>query len=430
MNTETGIKQPIAVILIPFLPTLRLLFFYLAAPPLLLAIILFYAINNTSIIQSNWPLSHSDIQRAKEIVNNSTLKTQKTLKLSEKDLNLALNYLLNYYVHSTSQIIVKDDLLHFKISLLLNKNDFGKYLNFSFKLTKQHGYPVINSLQIGSIKIADEFAGVFLESIIKYTPLKEYYILAAQHIRDIQFNSEDLIINYINSADLNLKNKLGLNNKNYQPVIFYQQHITNIISQHDPKWRLSLTELMQPLFQLAHHRSAFTSAISENRAVLIAISTYVNKREIQAFLPIDISPKTHKQYPASLYQRTDIAKHFIASAVLAATGAGTLAHILGQEKELIDAKQGSGFSFIDLAGDRAGLRFGKTAVESEAQAKKLQKHMTNIKDYTAFMPDVRDLPENMNDQTFKQIYRSIYSSKYQRVLKKIDRRISKSAIYQ
>lgn len=427
MNTETGIKQ--WLYLIPFLPSLRLLFFYLAAPPLLLAIILFYAVNDTPIIQNNWSLSHSDIQRAKEIVSNSTLKTQKTIRLSEKDLNLALSYLLNYYVRSTSQITVKDNLLHFKISILLNKNDFGKYLNFSFKLTKQHGYPVINSLQIGSIKIADEFAGMLLESIIKYTPLKEYYILAAQHIRDIQFNSKGLTISYITSTDLHLKNKLGLNNKNYQPVIFYQQQISNIIAQHNPKWRLSLTELLQPLFKLAYHRSTFTNAISENRAVLVAISTYVNKNEIQAFLPIDISPTTHRQYPASLYQRTDMAKHFIASAVLAATGAGTLAHILGQEKELIDAKQGSGFSFIDLAGDRAGLRFGKTAVESEAQAKKLQKHMANIKDYTAFMPEVRDLPENMNDLTFKQIYRSIYSSKYQRVLKRIDRRISNLAIY-
>ena len=193
---------------------------------------------------------------------------------------------------------------------------------------------------------------------------------------------------------------------------------------------MSLAELLQPLFKLAYHRSTFANAIAENRAVLIAISTYVNKNEIQAFLPIDISPTTQKQYPASLYRRTDMAKHFIASAVLAATGAGTLAQIIGQEKELIDAKQGSGFSFIDLAGDRAGLRFGRTAVESEEQARKLQKRMSSIKDYTAFMPEVRDLPENMNDTVFKEKYKSTYSSKYQRMLKRIDLRISELAIYQ
>ena len=417
-------------ILLPLLIPLRLIFFYFAAPALLLAILLLFVIDNTATTHNNWSLSNSDVQRAKEIVANTTLKTRKTLSLSERDLNLALSYLLNNYIHSTSKINVSKDLLDFKISLLLNNNDFGKYLNLSFKLTKHQGYPAINSLQIGKIKIADEFAGTILENIIKYTPLNDYYILAAQHIKEIQISTAGLTISYISSADLKSQKKLSLNNTNYQPIIFYQQHITKIISQHDPKWRLSLAELLQPLFKLAYHRSTFTNAISENRAVLIAISTYVNKNEIQAFLPIDISPSTQRQYAASLYQRTDMAKHFMASAVLAATGAGTLAQILGQEKELSDAKQGSGFSFIDLAGDRAGLRFGATAVESEAQARKLQKNMANIKDYTAFMPEVRDLPENMNDSTFKQIYRSIYSSKYQRMLKRIDLRISGLTIYQ
>lgn len=423
-------KQLVKFVLFPLLIPLRLVFFYFAGPALLVTILLLNVIEDTATTHSEWLLSNSDTLRAKEIVANSTLKTRKTLILSERELNLALSYLLNNYIYSTSKISVSKDQLRFEISLLLNKNDFGKYINLSFKLAKQENYPVINTLQIGKIKIADEFAGLILESIIKYTPLKDYYILASQHIKDIQINTTGFTISYISSADLKSQKKLSLDNTNYQPVIFYQQHITKIISQHDPKWRLSLAELLQPLFKLAYHRSTFANAIAENRAVLIAVSTYVNKNEIQAFIPIDISPSTQRQYAASLYKRTDMAKHFVASAVLAATGAGTLADILGQEKELIDAKQGSGFSFIDLAGDKAGLRFGLTAVESEAQARKLQKIMANIKDYTAFMPEVRDLPENMNDITFKKIYRSIYSSKYQRMLKRIDLRISELAIYQ
>jgi len=423
-------KQLVKLVFLPLLVPLRLIFFYFAAPTLLLAILLLYVIDNKATTHNNWSLSNSDILRAKEIVANTTLKTRETLNLTERDLNLALSYLLNNYIRSTSKITLSKDILYFKISLFLKSNDFGKYLNFSFKLTKDQGYPAISSLQIGKIKIADEFAGGIVESIIKYTPLKDFYILASQHIKDIQINTAGLTISYISSADLNSQKKLSLSNTNYQPVIFYQQHISKIISEHDPKWRLSLAELLQPLFKLAYHRSTFANAISENRAVLIATSTYVNKNEIQAFLPIDISPTTQKQYAASLYRRTDMAKHFMVSAVLAATGAGTLAQIIGQEKELSDAKQGSGFSFIDLAGDRAGLRFGKTAVKSEKKARKLQKRMADIKDYTAFMPEVRDLPENMDDMAFKQKYKSIYSAKYRRMLRKIDRRISNLAIYQ
>ena len=423
-------KQFANIVLLPFLTPLRLIFFFFAALPLLISIILFYAIETNTITNNNWSLNADDIRRAKKIVQKADSKAQKTIQLSEKDLNTVLSYLLNYYIPSTSQITVKDQQLQFKFSIFLNKNPFGNYLNFSFNLTKHEGYPTINTLQIGSIKIADEFAGLILENIIKHTPLKEFYILAAQHIKELQIQPKGLIISYITSADLSLKTTLNLNNKNYNAILFYQQKISSIIAKHNPRWRLSLAELLQPLFLHAFQRSTLSTAISENRAVLIAISTYVNKREIQAFVPFDISPVTQRQYSVSLYRRTDMAKHFMVSAVLAATGAESLANYLGLEKELTDAKHGSGFSFIDLAGDRAGLYFGKKAVASNTQARLIQKRMGFISDYTAFMPEVRDLPENMSNRVFKQRFESVYSAKYQAMLKKIDLRIAGLPIYQ
>jgi len=125
-----------------------------------------------------------------------------------------------------------------------------------------------------------------------------------------------------------------------------------------------------------------------------------------------------------------MAKHFVASAALAATGATTLANMLGQEKELSDAQSGSGFSFIDLASDRAGLKFGQIATATPESARNLQKTMYNIEDYRAFMPDVRDLPESMNSHVFKQQYGSIYSPAYQNMLKLIDDRIAALPVYQ
>ena len=417
-----------------FLPSLltpiRILFFCLAAPPLLSIIILITILDNTAITEKNWPLTQSDIQRAKSIIDNKHAKSKKTIRLNEKDLNIALSYLLNHYIFTTSQITVNADHLEFKIALLLNKNILGKYINFSFNLTKSDGYPVIQSLDIGRLFIANELAGRILKKIIKNTPLKKYFILASQHVTDIQIENSELVINYITPDDLELKEKLSLNNKGFRSVLFYQQLITKVIAQHDPKTLLSLAELLQPLFKSASQRSTLKNAIAENRAVLIAISTYVNKKEIQPYIPFNISPTTTKQYPAFMYKRQDMAKHFMGSAVLAASGAETFAYTLGQEKELSDAKRGSGFSFVDLAGDRAGLRFGKTAVASAKQAIKFQQHIANIKDYTTFMPEVRDLPENMSDIVFKQKYQSVYSPTYQKMLEKIDQRISALAIYQ
>lgn len=423
------IKQSIPNILRPLLTPLRLLFFFFAGPCLLLLLIAINTFDSTAITHSNWSLSRADLQRAKKIVHESASKTTTKIQLNEKDLNIALSFLLNYYVDNSSQIRVRKQKLHFKISLFLTNDYFGNYLNITFNLTKKRGYPVINSLKIGKIQVADEFAGLILENIVKYTSLNQYYLLAATHINDIQITDTGLTVHYDPSVDIDLKHKLKLNNKHYRAIVFYQWHITRIIAQHDPKWRLSLAELLQPLFKLAYERSTTATAIAENRAVLQAISTYVNKTEIQAYIPFDISPTVSRQYPVSLYRRQDMAKHFMISAALAASGAETLAYILGQEKEINDAKKGSGFSFIDLACDRAGLQFGKTAVSSPSQARDLQLKMAEIKDYTAFMPEVRDLPEKMNEKEFKQRFESIYSATYQNMLKKIDLRVSALAIY-
>jgi uncharacterized protein YfiM (DUF2279 family) len=417
--------------LIPLILTpLRIVFFFITAPALFCAIILLFTLDNTATTKTNKALSKGDIQRAKEIVSSPLSKTKSSLHLSQKDLNISFSYLLNHYLSSTSEISISEQQLAFSLAIPLHNNNFGHYLNISFKLVKQLDSPVIHSFQIGRIIIADEFAGLIIESIINYTPLKDYYILAVKHIKNIQINKQGLTIFYHAFPDLDLEKNINLKKNNDQPILFYQQLISQIIAEHNPKWRLSLSDLLQPLFKSAYHRSTRKTAKVENRALLIAISTYVNKHEIQTFLPFDISPETKQQYPASLYKRTDMAKHFIASAVLAATGARTLATLLGQEKELNDAREGSGFSFIDLAGDKAGLRFGlRAAARSKNKARRLQLDMSKAKDYSAFMPNVSDLPENLSENDFKRDFESIYSAKYQNMLKKIDQRIAALIIH-
>ncbi|MDQ7091918.1 MAG: hypothetical protein Q9M50_15010 [Methylococcales bacterium] len=101
-----------------------------------------------------------------------------------------------------------------------------------------------------------------------------------------------------------------------------------------------------------------------------------------------------------------------------------------KKKELRDAKFGQGFSFIDLAGDKAGIRFGKTATENPQSARQLQKKMAIIANYRAFMPEVRDLPENISHDAFNTTFGSIESPAYQLMVKKIDDRIAALSIYQ
>lgn len=390
---------------------------------------MFLAISQEPLSTTQRQLSQGDIQRAKQILNTSSSDAQRvrTIDLTEEDLNIASNYLLKHLFESSTRVGLADNSLHFAITLKLPSNLFGPYMNISFDLSKMSGFPAIKDLKIGRLEIANEFAGQLIQSFIKHTPLKQYYILAAQHISNIQIQSDKLSITFLTTFQDAANNAPHLENKSYQSLIFYQQLIDQVILEHDPNWRLSLAEIMQPLFLAAYQRSTKSNAIEENRAVLIAVSSYVNKDELSSYLPIKLT--TTQYYPVFLYKRIDLAKHFVASAALAAAGATTLAQMLGQEKELNDAQGGSGFSFIDLAGDRAGLKFGQTATASPESARKLQKAMHDVEDYTAFMPEVRDLPERMSQTEFQQRYGSVYSSTYQGMLMKIDQRIAGLPIY-
>ncbi len=408
---------------------LRLFFLWLTLPPVLLAVLLFFAIDKHAIVRQYPPLNQQNIAHAKRILDfaGNSQKPVHTIDLSEKDLNIAVNYLLNHLITSASSVHLSDNAIHFQISLLLPRNLFGPVINIRFSLQQLNGFPAIGQLHIGRIAIADEFAGKIIESIIKYTDLKQYYMLAAQHIRAIRIRPDKLTITYLTRFKTPLTNHDAAAVHN-SSLLFYQQIINRIVSQHNPRWRLSLADLLQPLFLVAYQRSTIENAIEENRALLLAASSYVNKDELKNFIPIQLS--TEKYYPVYLFRRVDLAKHFTGSAALAATGATALSEMLGQDKELADLNTSSGFSFTDLAADRAGVKLGTTATASPEMARKIQKAMHNIKDYRAFMPDIRHLPENLTRFEFKARFGSIDSTNYQKMIQIIDDRINALPIYQ
>lgn len=77
---------------------------------------------------------------------------------------------------------------------------------------------------------------------------------------------------------------------------------------------------------------------------------------------------------AFLFKRTDLAQHFIGAVVLSASMNRRVANALGEAKELSDSQAGgSGFSFVDLAADKAGSRFGELVVSTPENARRIQK---------------------------------------------------------
>jgi len=415
---------------------LRILLYCFSALIILCAMLVFFGVGDKPELAVGWSPTRDDLVRAKKILHEGS-KTKPDeigiIELTEADLNLAGNYLLNRYRKSAADLDFKNDELRFKVTMALPENSLGKYLNISFRLGNVTGndLPVITKFKAGKLLLPAKLAAFVIDAIIQHSSLNEYFILATRPLKAVKIDAEKLTITYYPNKDTLIQARNFLTHTGDNSTLnIYQQKLADIVAKHNPEWRLSLADLLRPLFELAYQRSTLETAIDENRVVISAINDYVNKQETKKLLSTpESTPVTGQQYAAFLYKRIDLAQHFIGSAALTASVNKQAAQIAGEEKELSDAHGGSGFSFIDLAADKAGTRFGEMATSSPENARKMQKAMAGIKDYSDFMPDPRDLPEHMNEVDFKQRFESVNSPVYQEISKQIDARISATPIY-
>ena len=127
--------------------------------------------------------------------------------------------------------------------------------------------------------------------------------------------------------------------------------------------------------------------------------------------------------------REDFPQHFTISAAIAANAGAPLSDAIGLYKEVDDSRGGSGFSFNDIAADRAGTRFGELAAGSRGSATKLQRQVsTGVRD-TDILPPVADLPEFLSEAEFKRRYGGISGSAYKSMMADIERRVAALPLY-
>jgi hypothetical protein len=404
---------------------------------LCVAIVLFGVGNKPEVIGLGWELTHDDITRAKKILHEGAKVKPYELgkiELTETDLNLAANYLLNRYWKSAVYIQLKNNKLRFNVTVTLPENILGKFLNVSFRLGNDsiNELPGITKFKVGKLLLPAKLAAWVIDGVIQNTALREYYILATQPIETVAIDQEKVTITYYSSAETWRQAREFLSESSTNPAqAVYQKKLAEVVANHDPEWRLSLAELLQPMFQLAFNRSTLENAIEENRLVIFTVNDYVNRQQIPKLLDVSgAKPAGKPQYSPFMYKRIDLAQHFIGAAALTASVNGKLAKVVGEQKELSDADGGSGFSFIDLAADKAGTRFGEIATSTPENARRIQKAMSGIRSYSEFMPDPRDLPEKMDAEEFRARFGAINSPEYQKISKEIDARIAALSIYQ
>lgn len=382
-----------------------------------------------------WPgpaeVSATDVARARDFLRRNdprrpVIGPLRTLVASEREANLLLDQLARRFAPGASaQLALGAGSAQLQASLPVPRIPATAWLNITATLRETAGLPVISELRVGKLPVPAWVAARLLPGLAERLNATPEGALALDMVRRVRLLPARLEVVY-DWGDDGLQRLLGtlLPPSEQARLTAYAQALAGAMQAHASAGGgagLSLARLLPPLFMLASQRSAGGGdAVAENRAALLTLALQATGRRMSDLVP-GIRAAPHPQpVTVTLAGRDDFPQHLLISAVLALEGGGPLADAIGVYKETADLRQGSGFSFNDIAADRAGTRLGLLA---RRDPRALQDRLARALSERDVMPDVADLPEFLTASDFAATYGGVDAPPYRRMLAEIERRL-------
>ena len=414
------------------------LFFGLIASVAVITVLIFIS-QDYPIVEENRKLTSNDIKQAKSFLNKnnpSLFKAgeRKTTVISEGNINLLARYALN---KTNANVRVKTKLFNSSLylinSIYLPQNPFGDYINSSSEIHYKDGLVTIESLEVGDISVPKFISELILKKLHK-TILYKYpeFRLAKKSLTNLSLTKKQMSISYVWQPEIinQFKNTIAssLISKELRNRIFIYTQQLQVLAPSINEPNPSLSRLLRPMFAYAVQRSKTNNPIEENRALFIVLGAYMVDKDIAKILNNRLIGKP-QQKTFYVYNREDLSQHLLVSAALTSLSDSSFAKMVGFEKEIKDSDGGSGFSFSDLAADRAGVTLANIALSTESRAHIMQKRLSRIMNESDYMPNINGLPDNLRDIDFKIKYQNTNSKAYKNIIRVIDKRISSCTVY-
>jgi hypothetical protein len=184
--------------------------------------------------------------------------------------------------------------------------------------------------------------------------------------------------------------------------------------------------LLEAAFATSEASRSGLSAIDQNRASVIAFGIAVGHPSIARFVGLKTNSPLVQNAAAvgqntTLNGRGDWPRHYAVSAALAVLEHPLISDAGGLMKEQLDTlTRGSGFSFGDLAADRAGVRFAFASVRSDAAAGAMQSRLRAGYSKDDFFPPQLPFPENLSIEEFRANFGRVGSDRYESITTAIE----------
>ena len=396
------------------------------------ATLLWLAFDSAPLVTQTPTLDFNDIDRAKLLLQRNDPRGKlpgitRAVVLSPRDLELLINQAGLRLGEPRARVQLQPGLARVQASLALPANPLGAWLNLDAVLRETNGLPQVVRLRVGRLPVPAWLAERALPWLLDALNLRAQGALAQRLVSRVGFGAQKMVLAYAwpDNPQQDLANSL-LPAAEQARLKIYVDLLARLSADLAPAGPVSITRLLPPVFALARQRSADpAAAVLENRAALLALAFLVNGQGVAALVPDARHWPRPQPLRITLLGRPDTPQHFLVSAALSAEGGGPLADAIGLYKEVADSRGGSGFSFNDLAADRAGTRFGRQAVH---YPQALQARLAAGVQEADLLPTVADLPESMGAREFERRFGGVGGAAYRQMVQDIEARLDRLAL--
>lgn len=409
--------------------------------------------NEPLVVETSVPTVES-AQRARKLAADvlRALNSQSenaSVSATEDDLNSLLTLAHRGAPTISGRVTVRPWLLSTGMSVRLPANPLGKYLNVQGEFLPDQRGLNIDSMKIGRVDLPRPLARALLRGVLNLGLGSGEGTALLRSVQSVSFRDRTVTVQLQSVAQLKHR---------FQRLQAFMSRVRDIARGGESPWtdsqvnayyaRIletdtnvrtpsppSLAVYLGPLFRLARERSANGNPARENSAALLALAIFLGDHRFEKLAGTNLDPELRGRVSPSrrtvlLGGRHDLCLHFVISAGLKLLTDQGISTAIGEFKELLDAgRGGSGFSFVDLAADRAGVRFAEVSTATDGSARRMQELLSGNPAELLFFPVVADLPENLIQGQFEQRYRGVDGRPYDEMVKEIDRRIDQCRAY-
>jgi len=366
------------------------------------------------------------------------------LSVSQSELNSAFAILEHAVPRLRGRAKMSDGELSLVVSAEVPRAPIGLWLNLAVSISARGEKLEIKTVRLGRLQLPGAMA-VFLARAVGRIAFGEDLIgTTLGSIHDARIRGTRLALAVALTASqrtvLLTEGKAlfyALSSSKDVPIVrSYYRELDR--AAHDGRLPLvgSFAAYLRFTLELANLRAENGAATAQVRSAILALAIYCGHWRVQYVIGDviidDLKWRPSRCHRVSLGGRFDLRQHFIISAALQAVVESGLAYPLGEFKELLDSNVlwgGSGFSFADLAADRAGIHFAARALDPTLTKAERRALVERLGSESSVFPDIGGLPEGLSDTVFERRFGSIKSERYQSAVAAIDERIGMLAFH-